>query len=239
MTECVLVTGGAGFIGSHIVDLFISKGYEVIVVDNLSTGNIKNLNQKAKFYQLDIRDKNLEDVFKNHKVDFICHQAAHVNVRIAINDPMLDSDINIRGFINVLEIARKYNVKKVTFASSVAVYGDTENLPINENEITNPISPYGISKLTGEYFLNYYKQIFNLSFTAFRYANVYGPRQSSIGEGGVVAIFADKMMSGDTPIINGDGNQTRDFVFAGDIATANLLAIESKIEGIFNVSTKL
>jgi len=235
----VLVTGGAGFIGSHIVDRLIDEGFEVVVIDDLSSGNEKNINKKAKFFKLDIQDSKLESIFEREQPHYICHQAAQIDVRRSVSDPVFDAKINVLGTINILQNCIKYNVKKVIFASSGgAIYGEQEVFPAPETHPLRPISPYGITKLVAEHYLYYYKTVYGLDYVALRYANVYGPRQDPYGEAGVVAIFIQKMLNGEQPIINGDGNQTRDFVYVGDVAQANILAIKNNIsENVFNIGT--
>jgi len=247
----ILVTGGAGFIGSHVVDLYIKKGYEVVVVDNISSGSTEYINPKAKFYKLDINELNLndnklEDVFKDEKPDVINHHAAQISVSASVKDPVFDASVNILGTLNLLENCVKYNVKKFIFASTGgAIYEETEKIPVDENHPTRPLSPYGVSKLAIENYLYYYKKIHNLDSAILRYANVYGPRQDPYGEAGVVAIFINKMLKSENPIIYGDGNQTRDFVYISDAAQVNLLVLKedfkSKIKSdelaIFNIGT--
>jgi len=235
----VLVTGGAGFIGSHIVDRLIDEGYDVVVIDDLSSGREKNINKKAKFYRLDIQDSELEAVFQKENPDFVNHHAAQKDVRLSVSDPVFDAKINILGTINLLQNCVKYKVKKVIFASSGgAIYGEQEVFPATETHPLRPISPYGITKLVAEHYLYYYKTIFGLDYAALRYANVYGPRQDPLGEAGVVAIFIQKMLDGEQPIINGDGAQTRDFVYVEDVVQANVLAITNNIsENVFNIGT--
>lgn len=237
----VLVTGGAGFIGSHIVDMLIEEGYDVVVVDNLSSGSEKNLNTKAKFYKMDIQDPKLELIYKDEKPDYVCHHAAQIDVRLSVSDPILDAKINVLGAINVFQNSLNHNVKKIVFASSGgAIYGEQEIFPAPESHPLRPISPYGITKLVAEQYLFYYKTVFNLDYVALRYANVYGPRQDPYGEAGVVAIFIQKMLKGEQPVINGDGMQTRDFVYVKDVARANVLAIENNVsENIFNIGTSV
>lgn len=236
MTCCknVLITGGAGFIGSHVSDLLIEKGYNVIVVDNLSSGCDSNLNKKAKFYNLDINSPELENVFKENKIDYIFHFAAQANVSFSTKFPTIDATENILGSINILTSAKKYGIKKFIPASTAAVYGVPKNLPVDEQHDTTCLSFYGISKLTMEK----YTELFGVDYIIFRFANVYGPRQSAHGEAGVVAIFADKMKKNEDITIHGDGEQTRDFVYVTDIAQACLAAIESDVKNeIINVST--
>lgn len=234
----ILITGGAGFIGSHIVDKYIETGNEVVVIDNLSTGNIKNLNPNAKFYQIDITDEKIIEIFEKEKFDVLNHQAAQIDVRISVNDPCFDAKTNIIGSLNLYEAARKTGVKKIIFASSGgAVYGEQVNFPAEETDPTEPVSPYGITKLVNEKYLNYYKLVHNIDFVALRYANVYGPRQNFLGEAGVVAIFIHKMLTNGQPVINGDGFNTRDYVYVSDVVDANLIALKEDCSGIFNIGT--
>lgn len=235
----VLLTGGAGFIGSHIVDKLIDKGYEVVVVDDLSSGKEKNINKNAKFYKLDIQDSRLESIFRDERPDYINHHAAQMDVRRSVADPIFDARINVLGTINILQNCIKYKVRKIIFASSGgAVYGEQEIFPASETHPLRPISPYGITKLAAESYLYYYKTIYGLDYAALRYANVYGPRQDPFGEAGVVAIFILKMLKGEHPVINGDGEQTRDFVYVGDVVEANMMAVRNNIaESIFNIGT--
>jgi len=235
----VLVTGGAGFIGSHIVDVLIKEGHGVVVVDDLSTGRKENINPEAKFYRLDIQDPSLEDIFKRERPDCVSHQAAQIDVRRSVANPILDARINILGTINLLENCVSYKVKRVVFASSGgAIYGEQEVFPAPETHPLRPVSPYGITKLTVEHYLHYYRITYGLEYVSLRYANVYGPRQDPFGEAGVVAIFIQRMLSGDQPVINGDGEQTRDFVYVEDVARANLLALSNNTkENIFNIGT--
>ncbi|HEX21429.1 MAG TPA: NAD-dependent epimerase/dehydratase family protein [Actinobacteria bacterium] len=232
----VLVTGGAGFIGSHLVDLYLESDYEVVVIDNLATGKNENLNSDAKFYEMDITSPELEDFFKKEKFDFVNHLAAQASARDAIIEPIFDAKTNIIGTINVLKNAARTQVKKVIFSSSVAIYGEQEYHPAAEDHPIHPVNPYGVSKAAAESYVSYYHQHNNLNYTIFRYANVYGPRQDPFGEGGVVAIFVQKILAGEQPLINGDGRQTRDFIYVGDIARANLIATESNVTGTFNLS---
>jgi UDP-glucose 4-epimerase len=235
----VLVTGGAGFIGSHIVDRLINEGYETVVVDDLSSGKEENINKKAKFYKLDIKDSKLESIFQKEKPDYVNHHAAQIDVRRSVSDPIFDAKINVLGTIALLQNCVKYKVKKIIFASSGgAIYGEQEIFPAPEIHPTRPISPYGITKLVAEHYLYYYKVVYGLDYVSLRYANVYGPRQDPYGEAGVVAIFIQKMLDGGQPIINGSGEQTRDFVYVEDVAVANLLALESNTQdGVFNIGT--
>ncbi|MEG6569730.1 SDR family oxidoreductase [Thermoanaerobacterium thermosaccharolyticum] len=233
----ILVTGGAGFIGSNIVDLLIDNGYDVIVVDNMSTGKKENINKKARFYNIDITDNDLYKAFEDEKIDIVIHHAAQIDIQRSINDPVFDAKANIIGTINLLECCRKFDVKKIVYASSAAVYGDPEYLGVDEKHRVNPISYYGISKHTPEHYIKVYNELYGLKYTILRYANVYGIRQDPKGEGGVISIFIDKMLNGERPVIFGDGNQTRDFIYVKDVAKANLLALEKGDNEIINIST--
>lgn len=227
----ILVTGGAGFIGSHVVDLYIKKGYEVVIVDDISTGKIEYVNLKAKFYKININDTKLNNIFKKEKPDIVNHHAAQISVVESVKNPIYDATINILGTLNLLENCVRYGVKKFIFASTGgAIYEETEKIPVEQNHPTKPLSPYGVSKLAIENYLYYYKKIHNLDSAILRYANVYGPKQDPCGEAGVVAIFINKMLKGENPIISGDGNQTRDFVYISDTAKANLLALNFSLE---------
>lgn len=222
----VLVTGGAGFIGSHVVDMYLNNGYEVVIVDDLSTGRKSNLNPKAKFYHLDIRDPQLEEVFKIEKPDYINHHAAQMDVRRSVVDPLFDADVNVRGSIHLLELSRKDDIKHFVYISTGgAVFGEPVYLPCDEDHPINPICPYGASKHTAEHYLYMYYVNYGLKYTVIRYPNVYGPRQDPHGEAGVVAIFTGQMLSGAQAVINGDGEQERDYVYVKDCARASLLAL--------------
>ena len=223
----ILVTGGAGFIGSHIVDRYIELGHEVVIIDNLSTGQKKFIHPKAVFYEVDIRDrKEIATIFSREKPLVLNHHAAQMDVRKSVADPIFDAEVNIIGFLNLLESGRHHGLTRVIFASSGGtVYGDAEKVPTLETSPTRAISPYGISKLTGEYYLNFYNKTYGMVTTSLRYGNVYGPRQNPHGEAGVVAIFTKSMLSGKTPTIYGDGLQSRDFVYVGDVVDANAKAL--------------
>lgn len=234
----ILVTGGAGFIGSHIVDKLIEQGNEVIVVDNLSTGYRENINPKAKFYQTDITSKDLHEVFSIEKPQYVFHQGAQTDVQTSLKDPTYDAMVNIIGTINVLEECRKNGVEKIIYASSAAGYGNNLNLPLKEEEGINPLSFYGVSKHTPEHYFPIYQELYNLEYTILRYANVYGPRQISKGEGGVVAIFTSMMTDKKQPKIFGDGKQTRDFIYVEDLADANIKAIKNGNGEIINISSQ-
>ena len=236
----ILVTGGAGFIGSHLVDQFINDGHEVVIIDNLLTGQVENLNMNAKFYLMDIRDQTLQKVFQLEQFNAVCHQAAQMDVRKSVADPMFDADVNVKGSVNLLQNCIEYGVKKVLFASTGgAIYGEQDVFPCDETHPTRPVSPYGITKLCVEKYLFYYAKEFGLKYVILRYANVYGPRQNPHGEAGVVAIFSEKLLAGQQPIINGDGKQTRDYVYVGDVALANLGALHYTENAIFNIGTAI
>ena len=229
MKEKVLVTGGAGFIGSHIVDLLIENNYDVVVVDDLSSGRKENLPQDVKFYNLNITNiQELEKIFEQEKPDYVIHEAAQISVSLSVREPILDAQTNIFGSLNLLQCCVKCGVKGVVFASSGGtVYGEPTRFPVNENHSLLPLSPYGISKVTVEHYLNFYQKNYHLDYIALRYGNVYGPRQDPYGEAGVIAIFIQKMLKGEKPTINGDGDYIRDYVYVKDVAQANLLALKN------------
>ena len=234
----ILVSGGAGFIGSHLVDRLIKDGHQVVVIDNLFTGKKENLNPKAKFYKVDIQSPKISQIFKKEKPEVVFHLAAQVDLRKSVENPIESAKVNILGSLNILENCQKFKIKKIIFSSTGgAIYGEAKIISTPEDYPTNPLSPYGIEKLTIEKYLDYYWKIFKISYISLRLANVYGPRQNSKGEAGVIAIFCDKMLCGKQPIIYGLGCQTRDFVFVDDVAEANILAMESKKIGIFNIGT--
>lgn len=233
----VLVTGGAGFIASHIIDALLGSSYDVVVVDNFSTGRRENLNSDAKLYEVDIRSERLRSVFQSERPDFVIHQAAQASVVKSIAKPLEDGSSNIDGTINVLQNCAAHEVGKVVYASTAAVYGDPQFLPINESHQLNPMSPYALSKLTAERYIKVFAELYGLNYTILRYANVYGPRQAPHGEAGVISIFIDKLLSDQGIDIFGSGQQTRDFVHVTDVATANLAALSGGDRLIANVST--
>jgi UDP-glucose 4-epimerase len=234
----VLVTGGAGFIGSHLVDRLIMEGHEAVVVDNLVTGKRRNLNRAARFYKMDIHSWRLERLFRNERPNVVMHLAAQMDVRKSVENPMFDAQVNVLGTLNVLQQAVKHGVRKVIFSSSGgAIYGEQETYPAPETHVTKPLSPYGLSKLCGEHYLSYYQRVSGLQAVSLRYANVYGPRQDPEGEAGVVAIFIQKMLNNEQAVINGNGRQTRDFVFVDDVVEANLAMMGQDTQGTYNVGT--
>lgn len=233
----ITVTGGAGFIGSHLVDRLIEDGHTVQVIDNLYTGNKEFVHSKAQFVELDIRDPNLYSVLEEFRPDYIFHEAAQTEVSTSMSDPILDCDINLMGLINLLNAAVKLDVKKFLMPSSAAVYGNLDTLPLNEEMLGNPSSFYGLTKLTTEHYLRIYHEAFGLPYICYRYSNVFGPRQGNGGEGGVISIFAKAIVQGSPIIIYGDGKQTRDFIYVDDVVEANILGIQHQVTGIYNVST--
>jgi UDP-glucose 4-epimerase len=234
------VTGGAGFIGSHITDALIQQGHEVLIFDNLSTGKKENINPAAKFFEFDLTDfSKTEKLLEHENPDVVFHYAAQIDLRISVDEPVVDAQTNILASFNLIKASQKQRIKKFIFASTGgAIYGDIENRPSPESEKEWPLSPYGIAKLSVDKFLYYYNQVHGLNFISLRYANIYGPRQNPHGEAGVVAIFVNKMFKGEQPIINGDGAQTRDYVYIDDVVNANLLALENiDKQGIYNIGT--
>ncbi|RJS74459.1 SDR family oxidoreductase [Methanophagales archaeon] len=233
----VLVTGGAGFIGSHTVDALVKNGYEVAVVDNLSNGRKENINKDAKFYEIDVESEKLKRVFESERPDMAIHLAAQISLRKSVENPMFDARQNILGSINLLQCCKEFEVDKIVYASSVAVYGEPKYLPVDEKHATKPASPYGLSKLAAEEYIKLYHRMRGLDYVILRYANVYGPRQMSDGEAGVVAIFTDRMLHNKPPVVFGDGEQTRDFVYVEDVALANLLALKNGKNKVFNIGS--
>lgn len=234
----ILVTGGAGFIGSNVADRFISLGHKVLIVDNLSTGFRKNIHPKAKFFKLDIRSNKMKEIFKREKIDILCHHAAQIDVRKSVENPIFDAKVNIEGTLNLLNDCVKYKTKKVIFASTGgAFYGEQDYFPADENHPERPLSPYGVAKLAIEKYLYFYKEAHGLEYISLRYANVYGPRQNPWGEAGVVAIFTQRLLTGEKAIINGDGRQTRDYVYVEDVVESNILALDYPQSDFFNIGT--
>lgn len=235
-----LVTGGAGFVGSALVDALLSAGHEVTVVDDLSRGRREQVDGAAALHVLDVTDPGLAAVVARARPEVVFHQAAQIDVRRSLSEPLLDTHINVLGTVNLLQACVAANARRLVFASSGgAIYGDTERVPTPEDHPPAPASLYGASKQAGEIYANVYARLYGLEFTALRYANVYGPRQDPHGEAGVVAIFADRLLRGEVAVINGDGLQTRDYVYVGDVVRANLLAATADALGAFNVGTGL
>jgi len=234
----ILVTGGAGFIGSHIADAYVREGHEVFIVDDLSSGREANIPGEAHFRKMDIQDPSLKTLFEQERFDVVNHHAAQMDVRRSVSDPMFDASVNVLGGLSVFENARRFGVRKIIFASTGgAIYGEQEKFPADEEHPLRPLSPYGITKLTTEKYLQYYHMVHGMESVILRYANIYGPRQNPHGEAGVVAIFANKMIAGEKPVINGDGKQTRDYTYVNDVVKANLLALNHQKSDIFNVGT--
>ena len=236
--ETVLVTGGAGFIGGHLADAFVSDGHRVIVVDDLSSGKRSNVPKEAEFHQLDIRSAAAAALLKDCQATVLCHQAAQMDVRRSVADPKFDADVNLLGLLNLLEAGHGGVLKRVLFASSGGtVYGDQEVYPAGEEHPTRPLCPYGVSKLASEQYLYFYHREYGLDAVALRYANVYGPRQNPHGEAGVVAIFANRFLAGEQPVIFGDGEQTRDYIYVADVVAANRAALAYQGFVSLNVGT--
>jgi UDP-glucose 4-epimerase len=234
----VLVTGGAGFIGSHVTDHLIEAGAAVVVLDNLSSGKRESVNPRARLYEADIGAEGIRQLFERERFDCVDHHAAQMNVRRSVDDPVFDARVNILGTLNLLQAAVATGVKKFVFASTGgAIYGEQLTFPADETHQTCPMSPYGVAKLAVEKYLAFYEEVYSLPYTALRYANVYGPRQDPHGEAGVVAIFSQRLLAREPAIINGDGEQTRDFINVDDVVRANVLAVTSDLRGIYNVGT--
>jgi UDP-glucose 4-epimerase len=245
MSRSVLVTGGAGFIGSHVADAFLGRGDRVWIVDDLSSGRRENVPTGAAFVEMSIQDPALESLFSEVRFDLVSHHAAQIDVRASVADPVRDAQTNVLGLLNVLESARKHGTRRIVYVSSGGVvYGEPEVIPTPETAPKLPLSPYGVTKLAGEFYLYYYRQIHGLESVALRYSNVYGPRQDPNGEAGVVAIFSTRLLAGSDLSVFGDGEQTRDYVFVEDVARANLFAADVELdwrgaldEFAFNVGT--
>ena len=245
-TKSVLVTGGAGFIGSHVADAYLERGWSVTIIDDLSSGSRENVPEGAELIELDVRDEGLQGVFERRGgFQLVNHHAAQIDVRMSVSDPKLDAEVNIGGLLNVLEAARLYGTERILYVSSGGVvYGDSRERPISETAAKRPESPYGVSKLVGEHYLRCYRLLHGIDYFALRYSNVYGPRQNPHGEAGVVAIFSNRILEGRPLTIFGDGEQTRDYVYVGDVVEANMLLSEvAGVEGTelddraFNVGT--
>jgi UDP-glucose 4-epimerase len=234
----VLVTGGAGFIGSHVADRLLEDGHEVVILDDLSTGHVEHLPPRARFYQIDLNSPWMDELFNVERPEAVVHQAAQASVRRSVEDPIFDAGVNLLGTVALLQASAHHDVRRFLFASTGgALYGDADVTPTPEDYPTLPVSPYGASKLAAEVYLRTFHALHGLSYAALRYANVYGPLQDPHGEAGVVAIFSQRLLSGETARINGDGKQTRDFVYVGDVADANARALASDAVGSFNVGT--
>ena len=235
----ILITGGAGFIASHVADAYLELGHEVVIVDNLSSGNKANINPKAKFIEADITNKDrIQAIVREERPEVINHHAAHIQVGYSVKNPQFDAENNIMGLLNIMEAAKEIPVKKVIMAATGgAMYGNKAT-PFNEEMKAEPLSPYGISKRAGELYLNYYHELYQIPFISLRYSNVYGPRQNAHGESGVIAIFTEMIAAGKAPAINGDGTHTRDYVYVSDVAKANVLALSSDFVGELNIGTQ-
>lgn len=233
----ILVTGGAGFIGSHIVDAYIKLGHRVVIIDDLSTGDINNVNPDATFIKLDIKSPELEQVFRKFGFDVVNHHAAQINVRRSLDDPLFDAEVNIIGSLNILNLLAKHKIKRFIFASSGgAIYGEPDRYPITEDFSTEPFSPYGVAKLTVENYIKVFSKLYNFNYVILRYSNVYGPRQISKSEAGVISIFINQILENKECFVNGDGEQTRDYVYVGDVVKANVLALNAQSD-FFNIGT--
>jgi len=234
----ILVTGGAGFIGSHVAEAYVAAGHEVVVLDDLSSGKRHQVPARAKLVQMDVQDRRVADVFRDERPELLSHHAAQMDVRRSVADPRFDAAVNIMGLINLLEAGRANGLRRVLFASSGgAAYGEQDEFPATETHKLEPVSPYGVSKRASELYLSCYRAMYGLEYVAMRYANVYGPRQDPHGEAGVVAIFAVKLLSGEQPTINGDGKQTRDYVYVGDLVRANVALATHAYVGPMNFGT--
>jgi UDP-glucose 4-epimerase len=236
----IVVTGGAGFIGSHLVDAFVGAGHEVVVIDNLwahGGGRRENVHPRASLVHMDIRDEDVERIFQEFKPEVVCHHAAQHSVSIGVRDPQYDASVNIIGMLKLLDAAVTAGVRKIIFASSAATYGDVARLPVDEESPQCPSSPYGISKMVAEHYLRFYRSKHGLDYTALRYGNVYGPGQDPNGEAGVIAIFIGRFLAGEGIRIDWDGEQTRDYVYVDDVVRANLASLNAGSGETFVVGT--
>ncbi len=234
----ILVTGGAGFIGSHVAEAFVNEGHDVLIMDDLSSGRVENVPRGARLEVVDIRSEAAAELIGRERPEVLCHHAAQMDVRRSVAEPQFDATVNILGLLNLLEAGRKHGLERVLFASTGgAIYGEQSIFPCPETHPTDPVSPYGVAKLAGEKYLHFYGVTYGIRWIALRYANVYGPRQNPHGEAGVVAIFTEKLLRGEQPVIHGDGKQTRDYVYVGDLVRANLLALRSDYCGPLNLGT--
>jgi UDP-glucose 4-epimerase len=241
-TQRTIITGGAGFIGSHVVDAYIQTGYDVAVIDNLSTGRVENVNPSARLYEADIRSDELDYIFKQERPEIVNHHAAQISVPESVRNPRFDADVNIIGFINVVECAIRHGVKKIVFISSGgAIYGEAAEYPTSEACAPKPLSPYAIAKLVSEHYLEFYRHQYGIDYTVLRYANIYGPRQIPKGEAGVIAIFIENLLAGRPSVINAFPDDLRgmerDYCYVGDIARVNVLVSGDGKTGIFNIGT--
>jgi UDP-glucose 4-epimerase len=235
----ILVTGGAGFIGSHVVDAYVDAGHEVVILDDLSRGDRGKVNRKTRLHQCDIREREaVEEIFREEKPAIVNHHAAQMDVRRGVQEPLFDAQVNILGSLNLIEAAVAHQAKRFIYAATAgAGYGEPKQLPVPEDYPVNPITPYGISKHTVEHYLFTFQFLYGLEYVVLRYGNVYGPRQSSHGEAGVFAIFCEQMLAGVQPVIYGDGSKVRDYVYISDVAAANVSALERGTNEIFNIAS--
>ncbi len=235
----ILVTGGAGFIGSHVADALIERGHDVHIIDDLSSGRRENLPDGAPFHEMSIRSSEVAELFRRERFEVIMHLAAQMDVRRSVADPMFDANVNVLGFLNLMEAGRLNGLRRVVFSSTGgAIYGEPDYVPQDERHALQPLSPYGITKLTTEKYLYFYYKTYGIEAVALRYANVYGPRQNPHGEAGVVAIFSERLLNGEQPVIYGDGEQTRDYTFVGDVVEANVRALDLEADfATINIGT--
>jgi len=238
MDKKVLVTGGAGFIGSHLVDRLVQDGWCVTIVDDLSRGKVENLNPKAKFYKCELNENKLHDIIEQAAPNIVFHLAAQIDIRLSVNNPMADAETNIKGSLNLLQACHHKGVERIIFSSTGgAMYGDPNELPVGEDLLPAPDSPYAISKLAVEHYLRFYEKVYGIKSVSLRYGNVYGPRQDSLGEAGVIAIFTQAVLSGKRPTIYGDGEQLRDYIYIDDVVDANIASIDYDIPYPINIGT--